>query len=150
MPLSKAPVLTQNSIHIPQSPESPASEAFMEMPYRPETSLDLSARVKVQKRDPQAIPVLREKICATCHKPFALEADQKFYDCPSCYRKAHPQHKPKRRGRAQILVQIECVECGAREFLDFAPPDSKTALCRECFSKKKREEKNVEPTPRTR
>lgn len=122
----------------------------MDMSPQQEVAPGLVGLIKIQKRDPKAVPALREKICATCHKPFALEADQKFYDCPSCYRKAHPQQKPKRRGRAQILVQIECVECGAREFLDFTPPDAKTALCRACFSKKKREEKTHEPTPRTR
>lgn len=94
--------------------------------------------VRVQKRTTPT-PGLREKLCATCGKPFKLTPDQKFYDCPDCYRRTHPLRKPQRRGDATILIQIECTACGTREWLDFAPPDPKASLCRSCFAKLKRE-----------
>lgn len=106
--------------------------------------------VRVQKRDPAAASDLREKLCATCGKPFRLTPEQKFFDCPDCYRKSHPPHKSKKRGEAQVLVQIECAECGTKEFLSFAPTDPKAVLCRTCFSKQKREQKlaSLHPTRR--
>lgn len=66
-----------------------------------------------------------------------LGPDEKFYLCPDCYqkvfvKKAHPKD-------ARVLIQIACVECGAREYLDFQPPDPTAALCRVCFSKRRRE-----------
>ena len=97
--------------------------------------------VRVQKRDPAATSELREKLCVTCGKPFKLAPDQKFFACPDCYQKSLPPHKSKKRGEAQVLVQIECSECGIKEFLSFAPTDPKAVLCRACFSKQKREQK---------
>jgi DNA-directed RNA polymerase subunit RPC12/RpoP len=113
----------------------------------PSTSAQSGApgTVRVQKRDPAAAPGLREKLCATCGKPFQLTPEQKFFDCPDCYRKSHPPHKSKKRGEAQVLVQIECMQCGTKEFLSFAPTDPKTALCRACFAKQKREQKLASP-----
>lgn len=96
--------------------------------------------VLVQKHKPGAAKDTREKICATCGKPFSLADEQKFYDCPSCYRKNHPIHKPLRKTGAQILIQIQCVGCGAQDFLDFMPPDPKHAYCRSCFAKQKKRE----------
>jgi NMD protein affecting ribosome stability and mRNA decay len=93
--------------------------------------------VKVQKRQPSQTP--REKLCATCGRPFLLEPDQKFFDCPRCYKKAHPVHKPSRQGTTQVLIQITCLECGTIEYLDFAPPDPSASLCRACYTKLKRE-----------
>ena len=106
--------------------------------------------VRVQKRDPSAPPEPREKLCATCGKPFQLAPDQKFFVCPDCYRKSLPPHKSKRRGEAQVLVQIACAECGAKEFLSLAPPDPGAVLCRACFAKQKREQKlsSLHPTRR--
>jgi len=101
--------------------------------------------VRVQKRDPSATSELREKLCATCGKPFKLTPDQKFFACPDCYKKSLPPHKSKKRGEAQVLVQIECSECGTKEFLSFAPTDPKAVLCRTCFSKQKREQKLASP-----
>lgn len=107
--------------------------------------------VRVEKRAAKD-PSLREKLCATCGRPFQLTPEQKFYDCPNCYRKNHPVHKPRRKGSAGILIQIQCVECGTQEYLDFAPPDPKEALCRACFARHKRERKDQAPTsaPRER
>jgi CxxC-x17-CxxC domain-containing protein len=104
----------------------------------------------VQKRDPSAPPEPREKLCATCGKPFQLAPDQKFFVCPDCYRKSLPPHKSKRRGEAQVLVQIACAQCGAKEFLNFAPTDPGAVLCRACFAKRKREQKlnSLHPTRR--
>ncbi len=98
--------------------------------------------IRVEKRTPKE-PVLREKLCATCGRPFQLTPEQKFYDCPDCYRKHHPIHKPRRRGGTQVLVQIQCTVCGAREYLDFTPPNPQEALCRTCFARAKRERKQV-------
>ena len=106
--------------------------------------------MRVQKRDPSAPPEPREKLCATCGKPFTVTPDERFFACPDCYRKSLPPHKSKKRGEAQVLVQIECAQCGAKEFLSFAPTDPKTVLCRACFSKQKRELKlaSLHPTRR--
>ena len=101
--------------------------------------------VMVQKRVEASEPALREKLCATCGKPFELTPDQKYYLCPSCYKKSQPPAKraPK-KGEAQVLIQIRCVECGAEEYLDFVPSDPKATYCRACFAKRKRELKGVE------
>lgn len=100
--------------------------------------------VLVQKHKPGANAGVREKLCATCGKPFQLTADEKYYDCPSCYRRNHPIHKPRRKDGAQVLIQIQCVACGTQDFLDFMPPDPKQAYCRSCFAKQKKRE----PKPR--
>lgn len=101
--------------------------------------------VRVQKRDHSAAATLREKLCATCGKPFTVTPEQKFFACPDCYRKSLPPHKSKKRGEAQVLVQIQCAQCGTKEFLSFAPTDPKEVLCRACFSKRKREQKLASP-----
>lgn len=98
--------------------------------------------VMVQKRVANPEPALREKLCATCGKPFQLTPDQKYFICPDCYRKTQaPVRKTVRRGDAQVLIQIRCVECGAEEYLDFVPSDPNATYCRACFSKRKREQK---------
>ena len=101
--------------------------------------------VMVQKRVVNAEPTPREKLCATCRKPFQLTPDQKYYLCPNCYRKAQPPPKrvPK-KGEAQVLIQIHCVECGTVEYLDFVPSDPNATYCRACFSKHRRELKGTE------
>lgn len=100
--------------------------------------------VMVQKRVVNAEPTLREKLCATCGKPFQLTPDQKFYLCPNCYRKAQPPLKRTvKKGEAQVLIQIHCVECGTEEYLDFVPSDPSVTYCRACFSKRRRELKGM-------
>jgi len=97
----------------------------------------------VQKRPVSAEPSLREKLCATCGKPFQLSPEQKYYLCPDCYRKTQPApKKSSRKGEAQVLIQIHCAECGAEEYLDFVPSDPKATYCRSCFAKRKRDPKS--------
>jgi CxxC-x17-CxxC domain-containing protein len=101
--------------------------------------------VMVQKRVANVEPTLREKLCATCGRPFQLTPDQKYYLCPNCYRKAQPPPKrPPRKGEAQVLIQIHCLECGVEEYLDFVPSDPNATYCRACFSKRRREQKGSE------
>ena len=106
--------------------------------------------VRVQKRDNTAAPTLREKLCATCGRPFKLQPDEKFFDCPVCYRKNQAPRKTTKRGEARVLVQITCAACGTVEFLGFAPTDPATALCRVCFAAQKRELKLASPHPKHR
>lgn len=101
--------------------------------------------VMVQKRVANAEPTQREKLCATCGRPFPLTPDQKFYICPHCYRKAQPPPKKSvKKGEAQVLIQIHCAECGSEEYLDFVPSDPNATYCRACFSKRRRELKGTE------
>ena len=95
--------------------------------------------VKVVKRTVKEPSNLREKVCATCGRTFELTPDQKFFNCPHCYRKAQPVRKPARKSEAQILTQITCMECGTVEYLDFVPPDVHATYCHSCFSKKRQE-----------
>ncbi|MCE1229071.1 MAG: hypothetical protein LWX11_06255 [Firmicutes bacterium] len=124
------------------SPSKPSS------PPPPPPS-DTPSQVRVQKRDASAAPALREKLCATCGRPFQLQPDQKFFDCPRCHQKHHPQ-KPRRRGEAQVLVAITCAKCGVQEYVNFTPVDASTALCRTCFAQQKREQKLASPHPFSR
>lgn len=99
--------------------------------------------VMVQKRTPKAEPTLREKLCATCGRPFQLSPEEKFYLCPHCYRKSQPApKKAPRKGETQVLIQIHCVACGAEEYLDFVPSDPQATYCRACFAKRRRELKS--------
>jgi len=101
--------------------------------------------VMVQKRVAASEPAPREKLCASCGKPFHLTPDQKYYLCPNCYRKGLPAPKrPSKKGEAQVLIQIRCVECGTEEYLDFVPSDPNATYCRACFAKRKREQKGTE------
>ena len=101
--------------------------------------------VMVQKRLTAQEPTLREKLCASCGRPFQLTPDQKFYLCPNCYKKSQPPvKKPSRKGEAQVLIQIHCAECGAEEYLDFVPADPKATYCRACFAKRRRDQKGSE------
>lgn len=95
--------------------------------------------VKIQKRETKVPSNLREKVCATCGKTFELTPDQKFFNCPDCYRKAQPVRKPVRKSEAQILTQITCMECGTVEYLDFVPPDVHATYCHACFTKRRQE-----------
>jgi len=99
----------------------------------------LPGTVKIQKREVKEPSNQREKVCATCGQTFTLTPDQKFFNCPNCYRKAQPVRKPVRKSEAQILTQITCMECGAVEYLDFVPPDVHTTYCHACFTKRRQE-----------
>lgn len=95
--------------------------------------------VKIQKREAKPAVTTREKVCATCGRTFRLSPDEKFFNCPHCYKKTAPVRKPVKKNEAQILTQIVCVECGTKEYVDFVPTDPATAFCAACFSKRKRE-----------
>ena len=95
--------------------------------------------VKVQKRETKPAITTREKLCATCGRTFRLAPEEKFFNCPHCYKKTQPVRKAVRKNEAQILTQIICVECGTQEYVDFVPTDPAAAFCAECFSKRKRE-----------
>jgi CxxC-x17-CxxC domain-containing protein len=111
-------------------PTSPAAQALAAQP---------AGSVKIQKRETKEPDNLREKLCATCGKTFTLTPDQKFFNCPHCYRKTQPVRKPARKSEAQILTQITCMECGTVEYLDFVPTDVNATYCHSCFSKKRQE-----------
>jgi len=115
-----------------------SSKAHESPPQQPSTS-PAAGVVKVQKRVAKEPSPLREKLCAVCGRPFELSAEQKFFICPDCHRKAQPPRKPARRNEAQILTQITCVECGAVEYLDFVPPDMHATYCHACFAKRRQE-----------
>lgn len=66
-----------------------------------------------------------------------LGPEEKFYLCPDCYQRVFVK-KPRRQD-AKLLIQIQCTECGAQEYLDFQPPDPSAALCRTCFGRRRRE-----------
>lgn len=95
--------------------------------------------VKIQKREAKPPVTTREKVCATCGRTFRLAPEEKFFNCPHCYKKSLPARKPARKSEAQILTQITCLECGTQEYVDFVPSDPGSALCAACFSAKKRE-----------
>ncbi len=95
--------------------------------------------VKVVKREVKEPSNLREKVCATCGRTFELTPDQKFFNCPHCYRKTQPVRKPARKSEAQILTQITCMECGTVEYLDFVPTDVHATYCHSCFTKRRQE-----------
>jgi CxxC-x17-CxxC domain-containing protein len=107
----------------------------------------LPGTVKVQKREVKEPDPTREKICATCGQAFPVTPDQKFFNCPHCYRKSQPVRKAPRKSEAQILTQITCMECGAVEYLDFVPTDVKATYCHSCFSKKRQELQASKPHP---
>jgi len=95
--------------------------------------------VRVQKREAKAPVATREKICATCGRTFRLAPEEKFFNCPHCFKKTQPVRKAVRNNETQILTQIICVECGTQEYVDFVPTDPALAFCATCFSKRKRE-----------
>lgn len=88
----------------------------------------------------------REKLCADCGIAFEVGPDQRFYLCPSCYRRKFGR-KGSRPGSAQVLIQIQCTCCGATEYLDFMPADPAQAMCRACFAEKRRELQPPSPHP---
>ena len=122
-------------------PKSPAAQALAAQP---------AGSVKIQKREAKEPENLREKLCATCGRSFTLSPDQKFFNCPHCYRKTQPVRKPARKSDAQILTQITCMECGTVEYLDFVPTDVNATYCHSCFSKKRQELQASRPHPERR
>jgi CxxC-x17-CxxC domain-containing protein len=99
-----------------------------------------SISVKIEKPSVHQKKRAREKCCATCGKPFALEPDQKFFDCPACYQKKISSQKPRKRSETKVLTQIRCASCGVAEFVGFVPDDLTNVLCGACF-KQAREQK---------
>ena len=105
----------------------------------PSTGPNPNGTVKIQKREAKPPVTTREKLCATCGRTFRLAPEEKFFNCPYCYKKTLPVKKNVRKNEAQILTQIICVECGTQEYVDFVPTDPAAAFCAACFSKRKRE-----------
>ncbi|HLO67424.1 MAG TPA: hypothetical protein VK188_10430 [Holophaga sp.] len=103
------------------------------------TEQGAAGAVKIQKRVPAPPVTTREKICATCGKPFRLAPDEKFFNCPHCHRKANPPRKPAKKSDAQILTQITCSACGTQEYVSFVPADPAAALCAACYGRQRRE-----------
>ncbi|MDR0498798.1 MAG: hypothetical protein LBH03_03555 [Holophagales bacterium] len=99
-----------------------------------------STSIKIEKPSARQKKGGREKCCATCGKPFALEPGQKFFDCPACYQKKLSKQKPRKLSTTRVLTRIHCASCGEVEFVSFVPDDSTTVLCSTCF-KQVREQK---------
>ncbi|MCL1894411.1 MAG: hypothetical protein FWG02_09285 [Holophagaceae bacterium] len=99
------------------------------------------ASIKVVKPSQRPKRDVREKACATCGRVFSLEPEQKFFDCPACYKKKVVEQRPKKNTRTTVLTKIQCFSCGASEFVRFVPEDPKSVLCRPCFAKRAREQK---------
>jgi len=100
--------------------------------------------VRLTKRAPVAPPdpkSPREKICAECGMRFKVEAGQKFYLCPDCYRRSFSYKRKGGKEAARVLTHITCATCGAQEYLPFVPEDPAKALCRACFAKERPEPK---------
>lgn len=98
----------------------------------------LTKRTAVAPPDPEAP---REKICADCGMRFRVEAGQKFYLCPDCYRRSFVYKRKGGKDAARILTHITCAACGAQEYLPFVPEDPAKALCRACYAKERPEPK---------
>ena len=111
----------------------PATEPAVRLP-----AVLLTKRAAVVPPDPEAP---REKSCAECGHGFVVEAGQKFYLCPDCYRRSFTYRRKGGRDAATILSQITCAACGASEYLPFLPDDPTKALCRACFAKQRPEQK---------
>lgn len=102
------------------------------------------APVLLTKRIPVAPPATkapREKICSECGLHFRVEAGQKFYLCPDCYRRSFVYKRNGGKDTARILTHITCAACGSQEYLPFVPDEPAKALCRACFAKTRQEPK---------
>ena len=97
--------------------------------------------IKIEKPSPHRKKGEREKCCATCGKPFTLEPDKKFFDCPACYQKKSSAQKAKKRSETKVINQIQCASCGMIEFIGFVPDDPTSVLCKRCFTNRVREQK---------
>ena len=126
----------------PHSSNDPATgDAVPDLGMKP-TPVLLTKRAPVAPADPKAA---REKICSECGMHFRVEAGQKFYLCPDCYRRSFVYKRKGGKDAARILTHITCASCGAVEYLPFVPDDPSKALCRTCFAKERPEPK---PAPR--
>lgn len=116
----------------PQPPLLPAPEPGAESPAPPV--------VRVQKRTGPPEPgARREKRCSVCGQLFQLTADEKFFMCPACYQKELMRKKATRRRGTQVLIQIQCPDCGATDYVEFIPQDPGTTFCRACYERRRRE-----------
>lgn len=99
--------------------------------------------VRVQKaQDCLPDAPAREKQCSVCGRTFLLTPDQKFFMCPDCYQKDLLRKKATRRRGTQVLIQIQCPDCGATDYVEFVPQDPGTTYCRPCFERRRREPKD--------
>ena len=126
----------------PKPSKDPDSGAAQPEPASKPAPVLLTKRAPVAPPDPKAP---REKICAECAVHFRVEAGQKFYLCPDCYRRSFVYKRKGGKDAARILTHITCAACGAQEYLPFIPDDPAKALCRACFAKDRPEHK---PAPR--
>jgi CxxC-x17-CxxC domain-containing protein len=122
----------------PKAPDDrlPGTPAPDEAP-KPKPVL-LTKRAPVAPPDPKAP---REKICAECGIHFRVEAGQKFFLCPDCYRRSFVYKRKGGKEAVRILTHITCAACGGQEYLPFIPDDPAKALCRTCFAKARPEPK---------
>ncbi|MBI4911760.1 MAG: hypothetical protein HY823_03400 [Acidobacteria bacterium] len=95
----------------------------------------------MQKRQAQVPSGLRTKTCDKCGRTFELEPEQKFFLCRDCYEESQRRQHPRKARGTSILTLIRCAQCGGEEYLDFLPADPAEALCKACFTKRKREQK---------
>jgi CxxC-x17-CxxC domain-containing protein len=80
-------------------------------------------------------------MCATCGCIFDILPGQKYFDCPDCYQNKMTEQRLANAKKTRVLAQIVCHSCGALEFVSFVPEDPGTVLCRPCFAKRQREQK---------
>ncbi len=122
----------------PKSKKDPVSGSAVPDPAPKPVPVLLTKRAPVAPPDPKAP---REKICSECGIHFRIEAGQKFYLCPDCYRRSFVYKRKGGNDAARILTHITCATCGTPEYLPFIPDDPATALCRACFAKQRPEPK---------
>jgi CxxC-x17-CxxC domain-containing protein len=106
-----------------------------------DTKESLEPQIRIEKPSSRPTKDVRSKTCATCERPFSVEAGQKYFDCPECYQKKMSAARSRKAKESKVLTQILCASCGAVEFVRFVPDDPKTVLCRPCFVKQAKEQK---------
>jgi CxxC-x17-CxxC domain-containing protein len=58
--------------------------------------------------------------------------------CPQCFSdKIDQREKPRNPHGTRTMFQIECVECGRQETVDFVPSSLSETTCSKCFEAKK-------------
>jgi CxxC-x17-CxxC domain-containing protein len=98
--------------------------------------------VRVSKPSDRPTNAARQKACATCGQIFDLLPGQKFFDCPDCYQNKMTEQRFASAKRTRVLTRIACRECGASEFVTFVPEDPGSVLCRPCFARRAREQRD--------
>jgi NMD protein affecting ribosome stability and mRNA decay len=109
-------------------------------PPKPDGEAVPTPAARLVKRAPATPPKPtdpRDKACAKCGGTFTVLPGEKFFLCPSCYRRSFQSKRGKLE--TKVLTQITCVACGAREYLPFLPEDPAKALCQTCFRARKAE-----------